>query len=328
MAGSGTHNRFGIYAARIGDMLLRDIFSQRIVTASNKTKVIASGNILNSAVINDHADPLAQFSTRDLVNLLSGSAFVSLMTGYSCDINGDTPTAATLIQWQKRADASTFVAAGTSGHQVITNNKGFAVCTEIGAAQDDPEGAKAAIDYYCLSVDGQTVPITQSSTTLTSTPNPATQFYLGPVWTGDLNSSPLELKGIQNWRFMPGVSYSPKRASGNIFAGVGSIILQEPQLRINCTDLGAFNTIISAAHFGKSLASPDRRIAAFLQAGVHGGSRVAKATASHIKITFSLGDCTVDSLSVEKQGDGSIDVIFTPTELPVITHSVAIPADA
>jgi hypothetical protein len=326
MSASGEFDRYGIYAARIGDMLLRDVDEIKFGSASNKNELIAGGNILRSSVLNSHADPMFSSRTRDLINLLSGSSYIPLMTGYACNINAGSPTAPSLFQFQKRADGSTF--AG-SNHQVLTSNKGFAICGELSAAQDDVEGIKASVEYYCLSVDGQTVPITQSSTSLTSTPNPGSQFFMGPVWTGDLNSTPLEIKGIQSWRYVPGVTYSPKRASGNPFAMVGSIVKQAPELRINTADIGAFNTIMASAHFGKTIASPDRRITCYGQLGVVGGSgRVPKATPSHFKITFSLGDCTVDSIGVEGQADGSTDVVFRPTELPVLTFSVAIQADA
>jgi hypothetical protein len=315
--------RFSGFPARFGDILVRDLFGARLVSASNKTVPIPCGALDPSAVINSHADPMIMAETRGFDDLFAGSNVVSLTAGYAANTSAGTPTAATLFQLQERADGATFTSGST--HAVGTNNKGFLSVAEISAAQDDTDGAKIALEYYALSADGLTVPISwNGASALTSSPLFDEQWYLGPVYVGDVSGSPTLVSNVQNVRIRPGVNYRPKRGDGNPFAIVGSIESRTPEIRISILDLDDFYTVLGGFLFGKDIVSI--RVNCFFVKGIHGGSRYAYNTNNHYRVTATTGDITPDQISFQGTDDGLMELVVRPTGTLTLTANTAIPA--
>jgi len=317
-----SHKRFSGFPARFGDILVRDLFGARLVTASNKTVPIGSGGLNPQAVINSHADPMISAETREFDNIFAGAAAVSIINGYAVNTAADPATASTLFQLQERADGATFTAGST--HGVGTNTKGFLTVGEISAAQDDTDGAKIALEYYALSADGLTVPISWSGiSALTSTVAFDDQWYLGPVYVGDVSGSPTLVSNVQNVRIRPGLNYRPKRGDGNPFAIVGSIESRTPEIRISILDLDDFYTVLGSNLFAKDIVNI--RVNCFFVKGIHGGSRYAYNTTNHYRVTATTGDITPDQISFQGTDDGLMELVVRPTGTLSLTANTAIP---
>ena len=306
-------NRYGIYVARVGDVLLRQLGAADVRPGSQKTEVIPGGAVDRAAVITAYADPMISLQTADFACL----ATLSLTAGYPAT-TAASANAASLVQFQDRADGGLF---GSTPY-VLTTAKSFTAVDEIRAEQDSTEGALISLKQYALSLDGIAAPFALSQASLTSTPSYGSLMYLGPVWIGDVASTPTQIKGIQSVSIKPGLIYKHKRAEGEPFAQRGSIIARLPEIAIRLDDVGATYTNLLSL-FGKDITA-SIRLNCYFQAGVHGGTRVAKATTSHYRLTAQTGECSTESISVQKVDDATIELVMRPTTTLSGTAGVAI----
>ncbi|HEY2840542.1 MAG TPA: hypothetical protein VGJ26_15405 [Pirellulales bacterium] len=305
-------NRYSIFPARVGDLLLRQIGSADLRSATNKSEVTPGGAVDRSAVITAYADPMSTFKTPDF-GVMTGATFISLLTGYIFDTTAEVATASTLLQLQQRLDGGLFTGAGAN--ILLTSQKGFAAVTDISASQDDPAGAAISIDVWHLSTDGLTIPVVATfSQNLTSTPAYNGFWYLGPIFIGDPAGSPFRLRGVQRVTINPGLQYTVKRADGNPFAAIGSIVRRNPEIRVTLSDPQQLyaSGIGGMSLFGKAITA-GIRIACYFQAGLHGGQRVDEGTAAHYRFTAQTGDMQVDQVSVQENDDATVDLVVRPT---------------
>lgn len=316
-------NRYGIYAASIGSIVLRDLSDLSYRTASNKSVIIPGGSVHPQAIVESHADPVLSFSTKAMGALFGGTPAVDPWVGYVVNVAG-LSTAAAYFQFQKRADGSTF--ASGSNHVVGTSSKGFLCPTSLSASQDDPSGAKCMLDYYPLSTDGYTVPMSWSSASaLTSSPTLQNIWYLGPAYVGSVGVSGTEKCSIQSLEVRFGIDYRSPRGCGNPYAVNGSVHAIIPEIRAVFLDLAVDSRILAYPH-GAPVTSGSNSWQFFLQKGSAGGSRVAAATAEHMSIICVTGSQTTDSISVREIDDAQTEVILRPTAGLYVTPNVAIQA--
>lgn len=315
--------RYSVFPCRFGDIVLRDLGSIGFRSASKKSIVIPGGDLSPRAVVNVSSDPIIDMQTKDLAALFAGGSNVSISQGYAVNTL-TSATSPTLLQFQKRADGASFVSSGSSAHQVATNPKGFLHVTELSAQQDDEEGAQASLDYVVMSGDGLTQPLTFSTTSLLSSALFGGIWYLGPVRVGNIGGSLSSLLGVQSVSIRPGIDFRAPRADGDVFPINGSIHAIVPEIRIVVLDLIAKAGFLSTP-WGKALtAGGNTSVNIFFQKGVHGGGRVAAATAEHLVVVANTADETIDSITVNKLDDARSEIIIRPIGLLSLTANIAI----
>jgi len=315
-------DRHSLYPARFGNIVLKQMFDVGMTTENSKTRKIVAGRLDPSVVITAFADPMVTIRTNDFDGVFAGGGdVVSIINGYDVNVLGGPQTNSTLIQYQTREDGATFKAAGNPDHIVLTNQKGFLLPRDISAEQDSIEGASIGLDYYALSEDGFVKPLIESKTTLTSVPTFSGIWYLGPVILGASFTD--QLLGIQSVRVNPGITYQPKRAEGEPFAEVGSIISREPEIKITTCDIKSWESLLGEL-FGLALTSTIQ-VQVYFQKGIHGGRREDYDQALHYRVTAVTGDITPDEIQVTQLEDSRLEITLRVTEQIALTANTTIP---
>ena len=320
--------RFGLFPARIGDILFRQLGSASLSPANSTSEPVPGGALDRSAVITAFADPVSRLQTTDIQSILATAAVpISLTAGYAFDTVGTppgsgAPTASTLLQHQARLDGGTFDTA--ANHFTITSTKGYAHCEAITATQDDTNGVTADLSVWHLSADGIAVPATAAANaSLTSTPLFTALWYLGPVTLGVPGAGPVWLQSVQSVTIRPGIAYTVKRGDGHAFASIGSITRRMPEIRIRLHDAEEWYTKMSPALHGLALTGA-LRVNCYLQKGLHGGTRVPYATAEHMNIFAATGAEHPEDFSVSREDDLGIELLIRPTGTLALANNVAI----
>ena len=316
-------SRFGIYAAQIGDLLFQDIKSTSFRSASRKSVPIPGGAIHPSAVINCASDPVIGFTTCNLDAAFGSSPSVSVWEGYKVDTVG-VPTAATLIQFQKRNFGGSFIPTGTAQHAVGTSTRGILIPRSLSVAIDDEQGAQAAFEYMPLSTTGILEPVTWSTASaLTSSALFGGLWYLGPVRRGLLGSSLSDMAGLINLEINFGIDFRSPRADGCIYAVNGSTYSVVPEIRATFLD-PAQRTDTLGSPWGYKYVSAPHGWNFHLRKGAEGGGRVADATTQHVVFTTTTGDNTTDEVTVSQLDDVTTQIILRPTAGITVSTGVAI----
>lgn len=318
-----SHERSGIYACRLGTLLLRQVSAIRITNGNTKTEVVPGGNLDRGAVVTAFADPVVRIDTDDLLGALGGSPAVSISVGLACP----TTDTASLFQYQKRVDGSTFVAAGTAQHHSYSALKGFALVDEISVEQDQP--AQLKLMYYPLATGstGSVAPLSfLNAQTLVSTPNTAEIYYLGPCKYN--NGGDVTLSGCLGWTLKNGMGYSTSRAGGDVWARVGAINARRPEITLRFKTLDHLYANFSGSENGKSIAAAVGRLDLYLRRGVHGGTRWSDGSAGkHMLLSISAGDLTNDDVSVREIEDAVAELTIRPTQVLSLNTATTVPAD-
>ncbi len=305
-------NRYSLYAANLGGLLLRDLYDYDFQSATKKSVVIPGGSLHPQAIVNCCADPRLSFSTKDFTGVFGGSPTVSMQAGYAINTGSEDPTSAALFQYQARVDGAAFAASGTNSHTLGTSNKGFLYCTDITAQQDDERGAQIKLAYAPLSIDGLTDPVSfNTASTLTSSPLYVGIAFLGPVVLGDPSGSFGSLRGVQSVSIKTGIDYRSPRADGCVFSINGSIHALIPEIRITTKD-PAYQSRILANPFGRAFTA-GTAFNIYFRKGVHGAGRVANSAAEHFVVKAQTGDDTTDSISVRELDDATCEIIVRPS---------------
>jgi hypothetical protein len=105
-----------------------------------------------------------------------------------------------------------------------------------------------------------------------------------------------------------GIEYTARAFSGEPYPRIGSIVARNPSIQFTITEANAASALTML--FGSAISTG---IVVYLQRGVTSGTRVAAATATHIKITAASGDWSLDEASVQGNDDGSLTFTATPT---------------
>lgn len=305
-----TQYRYSMYAAQFvhagGDLDLTQIESDSISAEAMKRIVRPGGSLDPGAIILSHADPMRRFATAALDTLLGD---VSLTTGLACSSGG--------TMWlQRRAEQAAF--ASGSNHHSITSSLGFLQVDEIRARQDDENGAVATCLYTPIW-DASTLPfVINSGASLATAPAPAfdSQFFLGGVY---VNTTAFE--GVQDLSIRPGIVFKTKRADGDIYPRKGSIIARNPEIRIVCDKIDNLSGVLDNLFVD----TPSNTVNCYFSKGVAGGSRVAAATTSHIKISAAAGEWSPDDISVDDTDDATTTIVMRPTGTIALSTASAIP---
>lgn len=269
-------------------------------------EVIAAGSLDRAAVILSHADPRVGITSADLAAIVGG---ISPSVGLKI-------TGTALFQLQQAENAGTFT--GADANILVTNSVGgFLSIGSISARQDDNNtGASAELLYYPHSSDGLTAPLALATgQDLTGAPAFGSQFFLGPAY---YDSS--ELEGLLASEVQFGIEYAVIRGSGDVFARKGRIKRRRPIIRLTFDKL---SNVVTSGLFSGSLAGDT--LAVYYRKGVHGGSRVADATAQHVKISCTAGEWGTDNISWSDDEDGNAVLTVLPTGTLAGSAASAIP---
>lgn len=309
------NERYGIFPARVGDLLLRQIGYASISPGQTKTEKIVGGKLDRDAIITAFADPMIRFRSDDLDTLLAGATKIDFQVGYRYDTVNAPTTTSTMVQYQHRVDGGAFDTSNIAHYQ-ITSNKGFAYIEEIRAEQDSRDGAIAEIALAALSNDGIAAPLSlaQTSSGLTSTPLYTGMFYLGPIMIGAIGAG-VALEGVTSVRIRPGIEYRVKRSEGSAYARVGSIHTRKPEVAFRLENMNEYYTRL-ASFFGATVPS---NTAFYLQKGLPSGVRVGYATTQHIRFVATAGEWSPDQVEVVENDDATVDIVFRPHTMTAAT---------
>lgn len=302
--------RFSIYPAAFAYagptvLNLRQIDDQGLTPNSQKTIVTPGGALDTGAVIQNFADPMKRFTTRDLTAILGA---VSPTLGLYCS-GGST------LRFQKRTQGGTFATGGS--HVTATSTLGFLKIDGIRASQDDQQGAVAACSYQAL-YDGTNAPLVAANSVdfdAVNAPAFNSQFFMGPVYLGSS-----EIPGAVETMCDFGIGFRTVRSAGFVYPDDGSIASRNPTMIFRVLDMTQAYTL--SAMFGSAFGSA---IKIYYRKGVSGGSRVADATTSHCKVTASTGDATIQEISVSGANDAILAVVVTLTGTIAVSVASAIP---
>jgi hypothetical protein len=302
--------RYGIYPARFGDLVLRQIHAVEVRTGNSKSEPIPGGALDRGAVITAFAEPMISLRTTDLSGLFGGTPWLGVASGYRVGVADAYTTLGTLIQYQRRVDGSGFSQTNTE-HLLLTSSKGFLALEELSADQDSLIGAEASVNYWCLSPDPVTPPlvIARDSGGLTSTPNFSGVWYLGPAYLGTVGSNN-QIEGIKRVAIRPNLEYRSKRSDGGPWATHGGIHSRKSEISMTIDKASVAYESFSGM-FGNLISA--NALTFFFQKGAPGGTRVGYSTASHIKVVATTGDATADQFSVTNEDDVSLEVTFRAT---------------
>lgn len=302
-------NRYGVYPSSFvyagpTTLLIDQILSHSVRTGPTHQAVVPGGNVDTSAHITVMAEPVVEFSSDDLKTVLDT---ITISAGLAL-------TGGLTIRYQQRIDGGAF--AGGSNNATITATKAFAYPTSIQATQDDENGATVDVRVAVL-YDGTNDPLNENTGVSFAGVSPAFNqvFHLGPVY---LNGT--ELEAVRSVRIDPGITYVPFRGSGDVYARQGSITRRMPVITVNITDmdsLATVGTLFNAASAGT--------LACYFWKGVSGGARVAVASAVHCKVSAATSALHADNMTVQRQDDGTFDVIFKVTGTLAFASNSAIP---
>lgn len=310
-------NRYSVFPAIIGGVQFQQLGSADLRSGTSKSEPIPGGLTTRQAVINAFADPMSTVRTADLQTAMQT---IDLRSGKSW--SGPS----SYIHFQHRVDGGEFSAPDNAVHHYLTSIKGYCHFTEITANQDDANGVTAGIDIWHLSTDGHSAPVTWAvDQQLNQAPLFKSLYYLADVWVGDWNvtANASILNGVQSVRITPGIQYVPKRAGGDPFAVVGSVVRVMPEIRINTVDFESVAkhfplgpTTGPVFGFQKKSSGTTKPLQYVLKCyfarGLDGGERFAYNQPQHIAVGCRMIDMTPDSFSATETEDGSIDMIIRP----------------
>lgn len=286
----GAAQLYSIFPPVFDGTAINNIESVTPSAGIKEMSIMPGGAVDQAMVAMAFSDATVKMKSRDLASVLNA---VSLVSGKSIGTSA-------VIQYQKRLNGGTFTGAGT--HATLTGSLGMLLVEDIGADQDNADGAEVNLVYYPLSTDGLTKPLSENiSANLASAPAVNGLYSLGPVnFEGIVGG----LVGVTKVRVKTGIEYKTNRSSGGVFANIGVIVKRAPTIEIEGHNLGLLNSV----GFFQSAASAG--VTAYFQRVVPGGSRVPYGTASHVAVTMSTGSYVMQEIPVsQRDGDASMRLV-------------------
>lgn len=260
-----------------------------------------AANILNSA------RPMFRIPTRDLTTVFGT---VSPTVGYNC-------TSSSVFRLQQRAAGGVF--AGSTSNVTATCPLGFLFPQGLSAAGDQP--ASLELMFAALSSTGAatSLPVTYAnSVDFSGVTAPAhnSTFYLGPAYA---NGS--QMAGLIGTSIDFGMGFDTLLHDGTVFPTEGSVMRRAPRVRLTFIKADMIYTLTPNV-FNTSLPGT---FAQYFRKGTPGGARVADATTSHCKVSFSTGTFAATEIQAAGAADGTITYEVVPTGALSISVASAIP---
>lgn len=306
--------RYGLYPARFnnGGLNLSQVASVAHRAGASPFSIRPGGSLDHAGHVLSTARPVASLMTHDIDSVL---AAVSLTAGLDC-------SAASQLNFQKRAVGGAFTAANSTAHVTQSIEAGFLHITEISASSESDEPAQCMLEFIALSSDGDNPITDDDDAAINGQPSPAYNnvFYHAPAYLGATL-----LTGLVGTRVRPGLVHSARMADGGAFPrrDASSIVARNPTIELEFLNLAHivanFNNMIMSA-FSSTMA------VYFQQGTVDPGGRVAAGTGTHIMISAAAGSINPDDISVQDTGDATFTATIRPTGTLSVSRTSTIPA--
>ena len=241
--------------------------------------------------------PGISFTTTKLGTLLAEISNAFLISGTKIDSD---PTHDGLeVFFQAMVEGGT--RAGATSHIKLTINEGLLVPRGLNVAQNTI--ARLALELV-ITYDGTNDPIVlATSQSLIGTPDVSEAFTLGPI---SINGTPLV--STQSLNIDPGIQLTVQSGDGDKWPTFVGIMQRQPMITINTLDVSLLSTY---GIMGTAISASD--VILYLRKMAEGGTRVADATAEHVKITLDEGIIRVAPIAGAHGGLLGTQIIIRPT---------------
>jgi hypothetical protein len=275
-----------------------------------------SGSITPGYVAVMSAKPMITWTTTEIARVM---AVVPPMTGLLV-ATGQTYTSADFL-FMRQTKGGTLYSG--SNHLMVSAAAGMAVCKTLSAQQDGE--ANLAMEFSPYSTNGTTAQISYNAASSAPTGViPSEKFTLGPV---KVNGTAID--GLQGVEVDFGVVIKLMGANGNALPEFANIESITPKITIRGTDLSYAATV---GLLGLTQGATQTDI--YFRKLALGGSRVADATAEHVRIRINAnqGMHVVESMGGSEVQDAEVSFTLQPIEgwiagptlVPPISISTAI----
>lgn len=275
---------FTLYAAQLGSTFLDQIERQSYSAGIEEMIIRANGAVSPQFAAIAHQSPKIDLTTTNLVAGLSAGT-----GGWTA--SGSNPAS---FYWRQYVNLGTLSTGATATKLSMT--QGLIVPTRLSA---DQKGAK--LDISAIPVwDGTNLPFTA---TANQTPSGTAQvnnvFVAGPIALAGT-----ELNGIQSIDIDFGNKPLLLGSNGIAFDNFGAIQIRQPSVTVKTTDLSALASIGTTAE-GAAFSLYFVAVSAY-------GTRIAAATASHVKLTGTAAMIQIDSAEGGMDGAAMATIKITP----------------
>jgi hypothetical protein len=222
----------------------------------------------------------------------------------ACGIDGaviDADGAEPGLECWFQAMADGGLRASGSSHLKFTAKKGILIPQAIQASH----GGIASMGLVAVLVwDGANDPIViADNQALSGSPAVGEAFTVGPV---TINGTTLE--GIQQTTIDPGIKVTSKGGGGEVWPTFVGISSRTPGIVVRTTDVSVLATL---GLLGTAQGATDS-VVYLRKKAPDGAGNVADGTGEHISVTMDAGKISVSEASVNQDGEGIAEVVFTP----------------
>lgn len=283
-----------LYDAQLGPgYLLRQIRSANFSPNTTLAPDYTSGGVDPAAIFVLESRPEVRFTSGDIGGALAG---IDPVSGLHI-ANG---TATIQIPWNHRANGGTFQAGAS--HARLVADRGLFVPASLTANQSDQDGASIEILGQFYSTD-ETPPVqAQLNQSLPASVYNGS-YRLGPIYIG---STPLT--GIVGVTINFGITLEPELLDGLPWPSNIYITRRNPTAQIRFRDLDQM------LQFG-ALFSALNSATIFLRRRAAGGTYLADAALSHVKLTLGSGTIVPDSIGASGNAAAEPSITLTGVSL-------------
>ncbi len=284
-------NRFTLHAVSVAGTLIKGIVDQRVDPGIVARAMAADGMADPTYAAIETQDPTISFTTHALKTALDAIGISGLAISA-------TPV---ILYFQKLGDLG--IRADGATHFKLTIARGLLVPRTLQARRG---GAPATIEYALTPVWNGTVdPIVAAvSQALAGTPGLDQAYTVGPV---RINSASDALDNTQEITVDFGIQVSVGRKDGEVFPRDAAIMSRRPTIRVTSLDAEILSTFGPS---GAKQGATDSEV--WLQKIDRLGTRVAAATAEHIKIAVDDGIIAPLPVGSAQDGEAEGGVLITP----------------
>jgi len=193
--------------------------------------------------------------------------------------------------------------AGATSHTKLTIPTGMCVPRTLSAAQG--QIATLGMEAIAISSDGTT-----AAATVTVAQNLPTGGLTSLAWTlGPIvvNGTTIECESVT---VDFGINLIVTGSGGQVYPTFIAVMDRRPTIRCTSKDLDTINTLYSAGVFAVAQGATDSVV--YFRKLAANGTRVADATAEHIKLTVDDGLISLDAGSLQQGDISSVDFVIEP----------------
>lgn len=272
-----------VYDATLGGVTLKQVRSSAYSTNNVIATDYTSGGVDPDAHYLVQATPQVMFTSGDLDGVIDG-----FTSNERLAIASGTIT----VPYNLRANGGTF-ASGTA-HDTLDGTDALFVIQSYTASQGEADGSSVSIAGYFISTDGETAPVSVStSQTLSSAAYNATH-KLGPV---TVNGS--AVSGITRVTVNTGITVENEFVEGDTYPTANYITRRAPTIDITGRYMSLFTTL------GPIFTTQTACVVKFRKRAV-GGTVVSGATSAHLSFTAADGIVSVDQVAASGNAAGEV----------------------